>query len=514
MNHRRQSSNPDSSVFTLTLPLLMEPYQRHIWDKIFRLANDTKNLLIADGKRRLEQMERTRKWRYIQRELCCLYDIKMRSPEQERKRQQLLKERQQMLNQYGMTEYAFSARMTKLRKAHKQWLPSQPMQKVSAAVWCAFESYLFRNGKEIHFSKWFEFVTLEGKSNRANIIYRNGYVSMCKVKAKVKFDRNDPYGYQTEALNRKIHYCKIIRRCYPDGWRYFLQLVLGGRPPVKEDPITGQALHPMGSGRVGIDIGSHGLAIASLTFVRLERLAAHVQGIENELRQIHRMMDRSRRAMNREMFAADGTAVPVNRLPEHCVKNNRRVWRSSNRYRKLIYQKLHLHGKQTRLRKQLHQEMANRFLSLGNDFYVERINYDALAKQTKTQLSGEGQPNGKPIYRNPFGKSIADKAPELFLMTLSEKVTQSGGSFQYIDSKSANTHQYDHIRRDYEESPVSFCWRILPDGRRVQRALYSAFLIMNTASDLKSFDPILCDRTFEPFFTLHEAEIGRNTRII
>lgn len=134
MNHYRQSSNSDDGVFTLTLPLQMEPYQRHIWDKVFRLANDTKNLLIADGIRKLEQIKRTRKWRYIQQELIAPHKNKKRSPEQERQRQQLFKEQQQMLNQYGLTEYAFSAKMTQLRKAHKQWLPSQPMQKVSASV--------------------------------------------------------------------------------------------------------------------------------------------------------------------------------------------------------------------------------------------------------------------------------------------------------------------------------------------------------------------------------------------
>lgn len=163
-------------------------------------------------------------------------------------------------------------------------------------------------------------MTLEGKSNRANIIYRDGYVSMCKVKAKVKFDRHDPHGYQTEAMSRSIHYCKIIRRCYPEGWRYFLQLVLSGRSPVKADPITGEALHPIGSGQVGIGIGSQEAAIASTSLVRLERLAAHVQSVEKELRQVDLAMDRSRRAMNPEMFSADGTVVPVNKLPEHCVK--------------------------------------------------------------------------------------------------------------------------------------------------------------------------------------------------
>jgi hypothetical protein len=45
----------------------------------------------------------------------------------------------------------------------------------------------------------------------------------------------------------------------------------------------------------------------------------------------------------------------------------------------------------------------------------------------------------------------------------------------------------------------------------VQRDLYSAFLIMNIASDLKSFDIDKCNERFENFYRLHNLEVDRLT---
>lgn len=47
------------------------------------------------------------------------------------------------------------------------------------------------------------------------------------------------------------------------------------------------------------------------------------------------------------------------------------------------------------------------------------------------------------------------------------------------------------------------------NGTRVQRDLYSAFLIMNVADDLKSFDINKCNERFENFYQLHNLEVER-----
>lgn len=49
------------------------------------------------------------------------------------------------------------------------------------------------------------------------------------------------------------------------------------------------------------------------------------------------------------------------------------------------------------------------------------------------------------------------------------------------------------------------------DGIRIQRDMYSAFLIMNIADDLKSFNIDKCNDRFENFYRLHNLEVERLT---
>ena len=49
------------------------------------------------------------------------------------------------------------------------------------------------------------------------------------------------------------------------------------------------------------------------------------------------------------------------------------------------------------------------------------------------------------------------------------------------------------------------------NGIKIQRDLYSAFLIMNIASDFKNFDIDKCNKRFENFYRLHNLEVERLT---
>ena len=62
----------------------------------------------------------------------------------------------------------------------------------------------------------------------------------------------------------------------------------------------------------------------------------------------------------------------------------------------------------------------------------------------------------------------------------------------------------------YQEKVLSQRWNDF-NGIKIQRDLYSAFLIMNIASDLKSFDIDKCNERFENFYRLHNLEVKRLT---
>ena len=77
-----------------------------------------------------------------------------------------------------------------------------------------------------------------------------------------------------------------------------------------------------------------------------------------------------------------------------------------------------------------------------------------------------------------------------------------------IDTWSAKASQFNHFDGTYNKKKLSQRWNDF-NGIRVQRDLYSAFLIMNTAEDLKSFDINKCNERFEIFYKLHNLEVER-----
>lgn len=535
--------------FVLTLPLRYEPWQRDRLDKIFNLACIMANNLIADRKKALEQLVQTREWKIAQENIsaiCKKYAPEMSefkklkkkkkklaknketlSPEDQARfdvLEKIKKERDKLLKpwddrkkaiceKYGISEKAFKAKMLKFKEPYKNLVGASIGQKLSSSVWTKFKAYLFYNGEEINFRSRNNFRSIESKINNENIrfIDKDGVVIIGKGKNKMALPVVGPCNdYEEEALSHRVKYCRIIRIPWKDGWLYKLQLILEGEPPIKVNADTGELIHPMGNGRVGLDIGTQTIAAVGLNNVSLDELADKANLLHKEIRRVNRAMDRSRRAANPEFFNADGTIIHVDKLPKELLtKRSKRRWRNSKRYEKLAAYKRYLYAKLARIRKNQHQEMANKLLLYGSTFYVEEMNFQALAKKAKKQNPEEMKPGEKFKRRKRFGKSIANKAPATFLNILEEKVHAQGGKFYKINTREAKASQYNHIDKTYTKKKLSQRWNTMPDGTKVQRDLYSAFLLMNTNSTKDGFNQSLCDKTFDIFLKLHNAEIQR-----
>lgn len=539
----------------LELPLKYTKAQHDLLDKIFRVANDMKNCLIGWYSRQLTEMTRTRRWREVQYGLAELhkeYDpdlaklekleaairqeqehcqkfgtrfalsnkkakqqaaLQERAKEYKAKERPLIDARNKMLKDYKFSKNDFEKRMMIYRSSYDSLVGSTTAQRIADTVWAMFEAYLFRNGRRVSFSRFADFLAIEGKSNSANIIFDREKMALTfgkgpnKTTVRVKRGKKDPYGYEAEALGRRVCHCRIARKAYPDGWRYFVQLVLEGPPPVKAASATGEVLHSLGKGRVGLDIGPQTLAYSSKKDVGLVELAESAQNLQNELRRLSRAMDRSRRASNPGMFYSDGRVIPKNRLPAELLdRRGRRKWVKSKHYRQMEMRLRAIYRRQAALRKHLHRRMANSLLPLGDKFFVEDMRWRALAKRSKEIRKNR---RGKNLSKRRFGKSIANKAPGSFLSILEEKVIRMGGSFQRIVTWKAKASQFDHQTGKYNPKKLSQRWHILSDGTKIQRDLYSAFLIQHTNADLESFDQDACDKDFPDFLAMHKKAVAR-----
>ena len=86
-----------------------------------------------------------------------------------------------------------------------------------------------------------------------------------------------------------------------------------------------------------------------------------------------------------------------------------------------------------------------------------------------------------------FGRSINRRAPARFLLELERKVESVGGVYAEVDTKEFKASQYNHVTDTYEKIPLSQREKEI-GNRKVQRDLYSAFLIRNADLDFKHPD--------------------------
>ena len=164
-----------------------------------------------------------------------------------------------------------------------------------------------------------------------------------------------------------------------------------------------------------------------------------------------------------------------------------------------------MYRKQRQIRKYQHECLANFVISLGDKVYVEKMNFAALSKKSKKAEKNE---KGKYKRRRRFGKSIANRVPAMFLSILGRKLKKYNRKLTEIDTQAARASQFNHFEQSYKKKKLSQRWNDF-NGVKVQRDMYSAFLIMNVNEDLKSFNVDKCDERFEKFYELHEEEVAR-----
>ena len=444
--------------FIVQYRLKIQPYQEHILNKRFEIGRKIYNALAHVTLNRYQEMKKRKDYRKALEEKDW-------------------KKVGEIRKEFGFSEYSFHSLVKQMQQHFKCHIDSNTAQKIATNLWKAYEKIFYGNGKKIHFKKYGTFDSLEGKSNKSGIRFKDNHLEWLKLKIPVKIKTN----YEIEALKREIAYCRIVR----DG-RYYLQIVFKGKAPEKK--------HKVGKGDVGLDIGTSTLAIASEKEVKIIELADKSQPKQEEINKLRRKLERSRRATNDDNYNADGT-----------ISKGKHKWKRSKHYQEMLNKLKEIYRKQRQIWKYQHECLANFVISLGDKIYVEKMNFAALSKKSKKVEKNE---KGKYKRRRRFGKSISNRAPAMFLAILDRKLKKYEKKLIEIDTQAARASQFNHIEQSYKKNKLSQRWNEF-NGVKVQRDIYRAFLIMNVNEDLKSFNVIKCNERFAKFYELHEEEIAR-----
>lgn len=293
----------------LTLPLKLEKWQEDRLAKRFEIARQIYNTLVRAELKKLQRVTQSSEYRNIQAQI---QELDWKKADDKLSLSKLDKEKNLLLREAGFSEYGFKSDIKNYYKHFKDNIGSGvAVHGIAPHVWSAFEKVLFtKDGKQVHFKKVGDIHSLNGysvagKSGGTEIMFRGTHIEWKGLKLPLKLSPNN--SYEAEMLSYRVKYVRILRKPGKSKDHWYAQLVLEGKPMVKQNPVTGEPVHPIGHGTVGLDIGPQTLAYSTKSEANLVELADKVQNIEQEKRRIQRKMDRSRRASNPNNYNEDGT---------------------------------------------------------------------------------------------------------------------------------------------------------------------------------------------------------------
>ncbi|MGN0242111.1 MAG: hypothetical protein ACI4CS_10525 [Candidatus Weimeria sp.] len=486
------SKRPDKPMHVVCLRIRTTEYEDRIMEKSFHTLSHIHNVLVKHARKLIIRLEYDKEYQSLRQQYISLAHKDKLLPDEKHQKSRLSQQMKYIRLKLGLSEYGFQSYIKVCAKQTDRLLSSQQVQKEASHVWASVEKYLFGNGKAIHFKKYEDFDTISGKSNLNGMKFNKDTFTAVWMKHeyRIKRPKRSSEDYVYEALASDISYCDIKRRMFPNGWHYYLIVVLKGTAPRKLE---------VGNNACGIDPGVSTVAAVSDDKVFLEELAPDIGRYNKKIAELQYHMDISKRTSNQDKYNPDGTID----------RSDHDRWKFSKSYIRMRQELKYIFSAKSAYIKQSHNTLINRLLENSKYFIIEDMDYKALAKRSKTtarsdKASDVKTKNGtvKQIHKykrkKRFGKSLNNRAPALFIRLLEQKATLYGGSVTKIDTKSYKASQYDHVTDSYTKCPLGQRDKSI-DSRTVQRDLYSAFLILNTDDTLKHPDREKCLSTFDSF---------------
>lgn len=516
-------------MHVLRLPLLTTESDKQILEKRFRCIWHVHNVVVKYAKKQLNKlfaekeytMARTAYYQ-VKEELNNFIANGYANSNTEyktlmAKKNDLVKVMQAYTNRYHLTKNDLEKYAVVQSHKFSHLLSSTQVQKETDRVYSGVDKVLYSNGKEIKFKLLKYTTTICGKAPNNGVRYYDAdHTSYYPKKVKPVFPEEIEYLglhikvkvntkdlYIVESLRGEISFCELKRIMFKDGWHYYVNLYIRGDAPNKRNSLR------IFKEVQGMDLGVSTVAVVSDSNVILEELAPKSVEYEKRIKELQRKIDRSKRITNPNNYNTDGT-----------IKKGRRKWfYSKNCLRKIRLLTVLIRKKAMSI-EHAHYILANKILNNGIYIYTEAMNFNGLQRRSKrkserqtkattvTTKDGTKKTIKKFKRKKRFGHSLANRSPAKFSAILERKAKALGGFLQKVNTKSFKASQYRHDTDTYEKIPLSQRSKVIY-GHKVQRDLYSAFLIRNTTSDLKTPNKDRCKAQFPSFVILSTSYIAK-----
>lgn len=188
-------SRSKTNSFVLELKLKTSPADDTHLEKCFSIGCRIYNTIVRHCRRQIASLRQDKTyWKLL---------TEYRSLENGAEKNAVSEQLNAIVASYGLTEYSLHSFVAVQQNKFKKYINSQVAQKIASSVWKGVEKILYGNGKYLHFRKYTEFVSMEGKSNSTGFIFRDGVVKMNNRTIHVSRHKRDGSAarqYEVEAL--------------------------------------------------------------------------------------------------------------------------------------------------------------------------------------------------------------------------------------------------------------------------------------------------------------------------
>jgi hypothetical protein len=485
----------------IELKLYTEKWQADKLNDMFYCAERMYNNMIRYAVKQLAALRANKKYKDLLSSYVELLKKETRYEVEKSLKKELSAKLNEIVKSYELSEYQFHSYITKMKnESFEKVFDINTAQKIATHAWQAVANVLYDDGEKLHFKKLGDMQSFEGKTNKSGIRFdkTTNRVKIGKMSIPIKLRKNDTYAH--EMLEKPICYCRIVRKPFKAGYKYFVQLILKGEP-VK--------VPELGVGDVGLDQGTSTVSAAGDDSVMLE---AHgitdnktMKDYNKEIIHLSRKLERSQRLNNPDNYNEDGT-----------IKSGKLTWVRTKNYYRILFRLKDAYRRKAAFVKQLHNKHANQILRMGDVFYTEPMNWKALQKRSKkpieksdkelvvTTKTGQSKKIRKNKKKRRFGKSLENHSPALFESILIQKLGYYGKKLNYVNLHTYKASQYNPETKEYNKAELNERVKRL-FNKLIQRDLLSAFLLQNPMDDLNNIDINKVELKIDKFIAMHDA---------
>ena len=425
-NNKEKIKRKKTPSFILELPLQVSPKQSKELLSRLESARQLYNALLGEAKKRAMLIRQSK-----------LFQQAKNLPPKHKDRNVTF---ERARSKYDFNEYSLHEYIGKLRHSLPNNLDIHTTQKLATRAFRSAERLLFGIAKKVRFKGYNQLNSVESKSNVTGIRWREGQVIWNKLILKPIIKIDDEV--IQHGLKCRVKYCRLVKKIYKGRNLFYVQLILEGKPLIKEK-------NKLGKGTVCFDIGPSTVGIVAKDEndnfqARLVLFCEELKSREKEIRRLQREIDRQRRQNN-----------PNNYLPDGRIKRGKKTWKKSKRQLANENKLKEVYRVTASYRKSLQGKLANETIRMGNVFKTENFSLKWLQKL--------------------YGKSVGMRAPGKYVSEVKRKAENAGGSLMKFSTQSTKLSQTCVCGRQ-EKKQLSDRVHDCSCGVLAQRDLFTSFL--------------------------------------